>query len=196
MAWCHQATSHYLSQCWPRSMSPYGITRPQWVKILRPIQYSQHLLDGILKLVFLKKINGIKILIDIPWSLLLRVQWALNQNCFRKWLDFKQMPGCYLNQQGPILPTFLWVNLAKELSCISNISVYLTSMILLQYSFLTHCSIMTVWCCGPWWTLIHMIICCMMALSHYLNQCWLIISRVLHHSHKTIALEMPMKVIT
>ena len=20
MAWCHQATSHYLSQCWPRSM--------------------------------------------------------------------------------------------------------------------------------------------------------------------------------
>ena len=31
MAWCHQATSHYLSQCWPRSLSPYGITRPQWV---------------------------------------------------------------------------------------------------------------------------------------------------------------------
>ena len=22
MAWCHQATSHYLSQCWPRSMPP------------------------------------------------------------------------------------------------------------------------------------------------------------------------------
>ena len=33
MAWCHQATSHYLSQWWPRSMSPYGVTRPQWVKI-------------------------------------------------------------------------------------------------------------------------------------------------------------------
>ena len=32
MAWCHQATSHYLSQCWPSSLSPYGITRPQWVK--------------------------------------------------------------------------------------------------------------------------------------------------------------------
>ena len=32
MAWCRQATSHYLSQCWPRSMSPNGITRPQWVK--------------------------------------------------------------------------------------------------------------------------------------------------------------------
>ena len=34
MAWCRQATSHYLSQCWPRSLSPYGITRPQWVKAL------------------------------------------------------------------------------------------------------------------------------------------------------------------
>ena len=32
MAWCCQATSHYLNQCWRRSMTPYGITRPQWVK--------------------------------------------------------------------------------------------------------------------------------------------------------------------
>ena len=34
MAWCRQATSHYLGQCWPRSMSPNGVTRPQWVKII------------------------------------------------------------------------------------------------------------------------------------------------------------------
>ena len=33
MAWCRQATSHYLSQCWPRSLLPYGVTRPQWVNI-------------------------------------------------------------------------------------------------------------------------------------------------------------------
>ena len=32
MAWCRQATSHYLSQCWPESLYPYGIIRPQWVK--------------------------------------------------------------------------------------------------------------------------------------------------------------------
>ena len=31
MAWCCQETSHYLSQCCPRSLSPYGVTRPQWV---------------------------------------------------------------------------------------------------------------------------------------------------------------------
>ena len=34
MAWCRQATSHYLSQCWHRSMLPYDVTRPQWVKQL------------------------------------------------------------------------------------------------------------------------------------------------------------------
>ena len=31
--WCPQATSHYLSQCWPSSMSPYGVTRPKWVNV-------------------------------------------------------------------------------------------------------------------------------------------------------------------
>ena len=34
MTWCHQAASHYLSQCWPRSTLQYGITRPRWVKML------------------------------------------------------------------------------------------------------------------------------------------------------------------
>ena len=26
MAWCRQATSHYLNQCWPRSLPLYGVT--------------------------------------------------------------------------------------------------------------------------------------------------------------------------
>ena len=34
MAWCRQATSQYLNQCWPRSPTPYGVTRPQGVKYL------------------------------------------------------------------------------------------------------------------------------------------------------------------
>ena len=33
MAWCRQAASHYLSQCWPRSLSPHDITRPQRVNV-------------------------------------------------------------------------------------------------------------------------------------------------------------------
>ena len=31
MAQCHQATSHYLNQCWARSMLPCSATWPQWV---------------------------------------------------------------------------------------------------------------------------------------------------------------------
>ena len=34
MAWCHQATSHYMIQCWPRYLLPYGVSRPQWINSL------------------------------------------------------------------------------------------------------------------------------------------------------------------
>ena len=39
MAWCRQATSHYISQCWPRSLAPYGVTMPQWVTLILQITY-------------------------------------------------------------------------------------------------------------------------------------------------------------
>ena len=35
VAWHHQATGHCLSQCWPSSISPYGVTDPQWVNCLK-----------------------------------------------------------------------------------------------------------------------------------------------------------------
>ena len=31
MSGFRQATSYYLNQCWPRSLTPHGVTRPQWV---------------------------------------------------------------------------------------------------------------------------------------------------------------------
>ena len=37
MAWCRQVTSLYLSQCWPRSVLPYGIIRPQLVNLCAAI---------------------------------------------------------------------------------------------------------------------------------------------------------------
>ena len=40
MAWCRQATCHYLSQCWHRSMSPCSVIRPQWVNTLAPWRYD------------------------------------------------------------------------------------------------------------------------------------------------------------
>ena len=55
MAWCCQATSHYLSQCWPSFLLPYGITRPQWVKTLRPRQNGHHFQDRIFKCISLNE---------------------------------------------------------------------------------------------------------------------------------------------
>ena len=34
MAWCRQAQIHFPIQCWPRFMSPHGITKPQWVNVI------------------------------------------------------------------------------------------------------------------------------------------------------------------
>ena len=61
MAWCHQAPSHYLSQCWPRYMSPYGVNRPQWVNITMRISQilivrSNHYNDGTWTLRHLKSV--------------------------------------------------------------------------------------------------------------------------------------------
>ena len=39
MAWCRQATSHFLSQCWPRSIPQYGVIEPQWVNY--PVGHAQ-----------------------------------------------------------------------------------------------------------------------------------------------------------
>ena len=42
MAWCRQATSHYLSQCWPEFLSPHGVIRPQWVNMDKFQLYRCH----------------------------------------------------------------------------------------------------------------------------------------------------------
>ena len=42
MAWCRQATSHYLSQCWLSSLTPYDVTRP-----LKTEQNRRYFVDDI-----------------------------------------------------------------------------------------------------------------------------------------------------
>ena len=42
MVGAEQATSHYLGQEWPISMSPWGITRPQWVDKCKTIIPATH----------------------------------------------------------------------------------------------------------------------------------------------------------
>ena len=42
------------------------------------------------------------------------------------------------------------------------------------------------WRWRSWSTLVQVMVCCLTAPSHYLNQCWLIISKVLWHSSQHI----------
>ena len=49
--------------------------------------------------------------------------------------------------------------------------------------FLTHCGLMTPYGDRSGSTLAQLMACCLMAPSHYLNQCWLIISEVQWHSY-------------
>ena len=67
MAWCRQATSHYLSQCWPRSMSPNGISRPQWVNILRPTRNDCNFANDLFKYIFLNENVWISINISLKF---------------------------------------------------------------------------------------------------------------------------------
>ena len=53
MTWCHLATVHYLRQCWPRSMAPFGVTGPWWLDTLRPERNCYHFGGNIFKFVYL-----------------------------------------------------------------------------------------------------------------------------------------------
>ena len=58
MAWCRQATSHYLSQCWPRSLLPYGFTRPTYLHI-KWLQLAQEPQETGLLVVFCGSVHSL-----------------------------------------------------------------------------------------------------------------------------------------
>ena len=82
MAWCHQATSHYWNQCWPRQifyhMSLLGhneLTHWDWDKI-----------DAILKTPFSNAFSWLKMYefhLRFHWSLFQRFELTIYQHWFR-----------------------------------------------------------------------------------------------------------------
>ena len=68
MAWCCWA-SHYLSQCWPKSLSRYGVTRPQWVKLWLTITYVLTITMSwpfyLMILTFKVKVNGLPCILQL-----------------------------------------------------------------------------------------------------------------------------------
>ena len=93
MAWCHQATSHYLSQCWPRYLSPYGITRPQWVKCLSVL----HLL---------KTLQGLELGLQVLYSIIYctdatHLCWYSDNEVH--WFNIETAESCFLENEFHIL---------------------------------------------------------------------------------------------
>ena len=86
MAWCHQATSHYLSQCscWPWFMSPYGVTRPHWVNW---VEWTHSLYDTV----------------TLTYSQLF-IFW------FKKWAKYFFKDSWCVTQQKHSYPNFLWLS--------------------------------------------------------------------------------------
>ena len=135
-----QAISHYLSQCWPRSLLPYDVTRPQWVKTHRSRNKMANILLKKLRRHFLEE--NFHILIPI-------------------WLKYVKWNSMTINQHWFVrfgLPPNRWQAIK---------SLWPSDAIWRQKSGSTLAQVMA---------------CCLTAPSHYLNQCWLIISKVKWYS--------------
>ena len=63
----HQATSHYVMHYWYAFMTPYGITRPQWVNLLPPVRFEWNLRKVIFKLLLVIDGSGTSCEIAIRW---------------------------------------------------------------------------------------------------------------------------------
>ena len=79
MAWCRQATSHYLSQCWPISLSPYDVTRPQWANIIAKKTFSS------MNIRFERNAFFFQRRIFISTEILLNIQHLISHGLRLKW---------------------------------------------------------------------------------------------------------------
>ena len=87
MAWCHQATSHYLYKCWHRSIPPYGVIKPQWVNHLMEIRGDGYGCGG-----WGWRLGGdyenLKMITWTGWGIWLN-DWQLVHHHSPNWYDFQ-----------------------------------------------------------------------------------------------------------
>ena len=127
MAWCRQATSHYMSQCWPRSLR-HNCTKPT----LEPVVSCWSPGTNISEI----------------WN---KIPTNLSRNCMPKYRlqnvgQLAQASMSYIHSLRP--GDAIWRHRSGS-------------------------------------TLARVMACCLTAPSHYLKQCWLIISKVLWHSFES-----------
>ena len=97
MAWCRQATSHYLSQCWPRSLSPFGVTRPQWVNLAGPKQTNPLVADGRFKQLHCERIFVFSF--NFNRTPFFKAQLALSQRIFSSWRRSVEAQFAWTNEE-------------------------------------------------------------------------------------------------
>ena len=115
MAWCRQTTSHYLSQCWPRSLLPYDIIQLQWFNSLRPQQKGWYFTDNIFKWKFVNENHCIFIEISQKFvpngpiedmtALVQGMAWHLNQ-CWPINLTSNGIIGTLCDKHGDVMSVY------------------------------------------------------------------------------------------
>ena len=94
MAWCCQATGHFLNQYWPRSR-PCGNCRPQWVR------WWYTVIQILMNITISIRIHGIKAsnVIELlqRWF---RLNWFMELELHLVSLDRKQWACCHVQEAG------------------------------------------------------------------------------------------------
>ena len=105
MAWCCQATSHYLCQCWLSSLLPYGVARPQWVNEISQNQSSMVMKEVPIAIVSLgtRTCGGLVIKIISHWQhIIIELCNKLKVQVYTHFKDPKRVlqrhKGCNNNQ--------------------------------------------------------------------------------------------------
>ena len=91
LAWCRQAAKHHPNQCWPSSMSLYGVTRPQWVNILRFVMN----ISAFVQMTFSYALPCV----TCNWPLILGIQLAISQHWFGYCLTPTRLHRIFVRQQ-------------------------------------------------------------------------------------------------
>ena len=110
MAWCRQATSHYLSQCWQRFMSPYGVTMPQYVsdKMLKiRAEWCQSVLKSRIKMLLRVhfRLNHFQSIAHVP-------SWL--RSTTRHWVTGHSVDHKHCQVGDPYHSTDLWFGLETQ----------------------------------------------------------------------------------
>ena len=125
-----QHCCHYLSQWWPRSLSPYGVTRPQWVKV-RCNSHCTHVSDFGEQLIFTDVTDFLTFVIFILLHLsIIRSQVSL-LTLFRvsgQWINFKCIhfqitAQCF--RFSWLIPPRLWIGVVHANNSYSESWVWL-----------------------------------------------------------------------